>query len=408
MRNRLVVAGLVLTGACVDPVVPRAAVPTLDDASTGSFASVSAGLSHTCALTTDGTAYCWGSNEVGQLGVAPGSTTCPKADRRVACEPSPKPVLGGLKFQRISAGGEHTCAIAMDSRVYCWGDNLSGQLGDPAIRQALTPAPILSGSLFFDIAAGDFHSCALRTDGAAVCWGANDDGQLGIATLGTGSPTPVLAQTNLRFASLAAGKARTCARQSDGTGYCWGAHWIGRNSELVEVTRGQGLPTRVTSSPALRSVSVGGQTTCGVGVDAVAYCWEANPTGARGDGTTSGSLTPVAVNSAERFVDVSVGASQACGVADTGYVYCWGSDDVGQLAISPASLSRRCAGEPCVVSPNRISGWRRFSRVAAGLGDHACGVSLGGSIYCWGAGRLGQRGDGRAFSDWSPVRVAAP
>lgn len=407
---RASIAAFALVGACVDPVAPRAAVPTLDDATGGVFASVSVGLAHSCALTTDGTAYCWGSNESGQLGVAPGATTCPKADRRVTCEPEPKAVSGSLKFQRISAGGEHTCAIGLDGRVYCWGDNLQGQLGDPALRQTYAPAPILSAALFFDVAAGDLHTCALRSDAVPFCWGANEAGQLGVATIGTGSATPVQAQTSLRFASLAAGRARTCARQADGISYCWGLHWISSTVQGSEITRPQAQPLRVPSAPALQSLSVGAQTTCGLGVDAVVYCWEANPTGAIGDGTTTGHLSPIAANTTLRFVSVTAGASQACGVAETGYVYCWGSDDVGQLAIPPSTVSRRCGspGKPCVVSPSRISGWRQFTQVAAGLGNHVCGVTLGASVYCWGAGRLGQRGDGRAFSDWAPARVVAP
>lgn len=406
----LLVLVLALASACVDPETPVAAVPTLDDVGTGSFVAVAVGDVHSCALAADGTAYCWGSDEFGQLGVGGGAASCPKGDRHIPCERTPRVVAGGLKFQRLSAGARHTCGVGQDARVYCWGDNLHGQLGDPALRQSAVPAPILNTALYTDVAAGDRHSCAIRSDAVAVCWGANDNGQLGVATVGTGSAAPVVMQTTLRFASLAAGARRTCARQADGISYCWGAHWVGRGTDGAEITRPQAQPIRVNQAPALHSVSVGSQTTCGLGQDAIVYCWEANPTGAIGDGTTFGSLVPNAVASTLRFTSVTVGLSQTCAIADTGFAYCWGSDAFGQLGVSPSTISRRCdlPVVPCVVSPSRISGWRRFSRIATGLGAHVCAVSLAGNVYCWGSGTFGQRGDARSISDWVPVQVAAP
>jgi hypothetical protein len=80
------------------------------------------------------------------------------------------------------------------------------------------------------------------------------------------------------------------------------------------------------------------------------------------------------------------------------------------LGVPPSTLSARCR-EPAIACsrvPARVSGWRRFSQVSAGQGDHACGLALSGSIYCWGAGGMGQRGDGRTTTEWSPARTRPP
>lgn len=399
---------LALSLGCYDPFTPRAAVPTLDDAGTDAFIAVSAGRDHTCALVTDGTAYCWGSNEFGQLGSA-NDTTCLRDDRKIPCRPRPVAVAGGLKFQKIRAGGLHTCALTLDYHIYCWGDNLFGALGAPGVSQSSAPVQILSTALFTDLAAGGAHSCGLRTDGVLFCWGANESGQLGINSAGNGATGPVSVSTAQRFASVAAGEKRTCARIANGTSYCWGLTFILQGAS--EITRLQLQPLRVAQDTLFESLTVGSKTTCGISLDNRAFCWESNTTGGMGDGTESGSSLPSVVATNLHFVAISSGATQTCGIAADGRAYCWGGGSRGQLGVSPSTLSARCGASsastvPCSRIPLQVSGWRVFSQMSAGQGDHVCGLTLTGNIYCWGAGGLGQRGDGRTTTaEWSPVKT---
>jgi alpha-tubulin suppressor-like RCC1 family protein len=405
-RLRLL-APFLVAGCLSDAVRPRSGVPTLDDVGNDGWTAVAAGREHTCALTSDGSAFCWGSNEFSQLGVADDGTTCARGDSNIPCSTVPVPVSGTIRFRRLSAGDAHNCGIATDDRVYCWGDNLRGALGDPSLRRAIAPAPIATTALFSDVAAGGAHSCGLRTDGVALCWGANDMGQIGNGSTISGFGAPSTVSNVLRFASIAAGRARTCGRLAAGTAYCWGSTWVNQASG-ADVTRAQNTPALVQTNVAFASLAVGRRTTCGVSVANEALCWEANSTGAMGDGTATGSVVPRLVVGGHRFVAVSAGDLQTCGLADTGFAHCWGGDASGELGVSPALLASRC-GEtrtPCSASPIRVSGWRVFSVITAGQGNHACGLTLAGNIYCWGAGEMGQRGDGRTSrAEWSPVKT---
>lgn len=389
---------------------PRSGVPTLDDPSSGPFVSLSAGREHACALTGDGTAHCWGSNEFGQLGAVESDETCARLDRQIACRRLAVPVNTTLRFRKIAAGGVHTCALALDDRVYCWGDNLRGALGDPSLRSSATPAPIASTSRFLDVAAGTQHSCAVRLDGVAACWGLNDWGQVGVGSGATSVAAPAAIGGSTRYAAITAGGDRTCGRALDGVAFCWGRTWAGIGGTSSGV-RPQSTPLRVQGTFVFKTLEAGANTTCGVTLDDLAYCWEANFFGTIGDGTVTPSQAPQLISGGRVLVSVRSGSVQTCGIDESGFAYCWGAGGRGELGTTPVLLHTRC-GEtrsPCARTPLRVSGWRQFSAIATGQGNHNCALAFSGNVYCWGAGDMGQRGDGRAsFGEWSPVKVGMP
>lgn len=140
---------------------------------TSGVASISAGLSHTCAISTAGDALCWGSNSNGQIG-----------DGTYTHAPTPVTVPGfEKKTASISPASSHTCATTIDGAAYCWGNNSSGQLGDGTVAPHLTPGPVTGlTSGLVDTDGGNNLSCALHSDGSVSCWGFNDRGQVGRVT----------------------------------------------------------------------------------------------------------------------------------------------------------------------------------------------------------------------------------
>ena len=189
------------------------------------FKAIDAGMDHTCAVRTDATIICWGSNEYGQTDAPDGA------------------------FTAVSAGSLHTCALRTDATITCWGSNFYGE-GD---------AP--SGA-FTAISAGSWHTCALRTDATITCSGinTNDQGvQVGQAVAPEGT-----------FTAISAGHTHSCGLRTDATITCWGSNidsWL----EYV----GQSDPPE----GAFTAVSAGGWHTCGLSVDTTIACWGRNDSG---------------------------------------------------------------------------------------------------------------------------------
>jgi alpha-tubulin suppressor-like RCC1 family protein len=141
--------------------------------------TVVAGSHHTCALLEDGNITCWGRNADGQLGDGT------RIDRR-----APSPVMSrGTRFAGLTAGDAHTCAVSLEDLAFCWGANESGQLGDGDGTGRTEPTPVSTLPAVTQVAAGSSHTCAMDGSGRAWCWGSNRDGQLGIGTT-VASTTP--------------------------------------------------------------------------------------------------------------------------------------------------------------------------------------------------------------------------
>lgn len=183
-----------LDGGTSDPRAP-AQVPGV----TGAVA-LAAASSETCAIASDKTVRCWGSNQFGALGHPPGAgdTTCSSG---VPCTSTPTTVTGLSDVRSIAVGFGHACAVRGDGKVLCWGLNQFGELGhDPASDNAggggppwtATPTVVGGIGLAVEVAAASSTTCALLADGSVWCWGKNDSGLLGVTSNGvTQSFTPM-------------------------------------------------------------------------------------------------------------------------------------------------------------------------------------------------------------------------
>jgi alpha-tubulin suppressor-like RCC1 family protein len=267
---------------------------------------------HTCAVRTDGRLFCWGFNEDGQLGVAPGGESCTLGTTNYACRKAPVEVTGGRTYQDVAVGAYHTCGVTTGGDVYCWGWNGLGQLGDGTTADSYEPVQV-AGTGYVGVAAGFFHSCAYRADGSAFCWGMDEDGQLGsnmtapnTCTLGTNtyrcSLNPFAVLGGLSFSDMSAGAYNTCGVVTGDDAYCWG--WNGGGSLGDGTTTDRAQP-RKTIGPAYTEISVtynsrtisgqnvGQANGCAISEAGFVYCWGSNGAGQLGNGSTASSMTPV-------------------------------------------------------------------------------------------------------------------
>jgi alpha-tubulin suppressor-like RCC1 family protein len=252
---------------------------------TSGVVAISGGYNHTCALTNTGEVKCWGQNLKGQLG--DGTTV----DRL-----TPVSVVRlGASATSVSAGHSHTCALTELNGLKCWGWNYSGQLGNNTRVDSLIPVDVYSLSTgVAKIDVGYIHSCALLTNGRIKCWGNNTDGRLGTNSTSASSPIPVdLAGTQPLFVDVAAGAYSSCGLTNIGSVKCWGANQSGQLG--TGLTTRSLIPVTVTGlTSGASSLSFNYLNGCVVNNNGV-LCWGNNVNGTIGDNTTQNRLTPTTV-----------------------------------------------------------------------------------------------------------------
>jgi alpha-tubulin suppressor-like RCC1 family protein len=232
-----------------------------------------------CAVRGDGSLWCWGNNEAGQLG--DGTLDSRLTPRRV----------GTWVWASVSTGQKHSCAIRRDGTLWCWGLDWWGQLGTGEWSDR-SPTPVkVAGDGWTMVSCGAIYTCGVRNDGTLWCWGANWYGNLGNGTMDT-TTTPTQAG-GANWARVAAGNWSTCAIKTDKTLWCWGNDTAGQLGD-GSTTEYRPIPAQVGDAQ-WASVTVGGGHACGVRDDGTLWCWGANVAGQLGIGSNIGSPTPAQI-----------------------------------------------------------------------------------------------------------------
>lgn len=216
------------------------------------FRSVSTGGMHACALDRgNGTAWCWGFNTSGQLGDGTtGFGTLNNTPTATGATSLPVAVSGGRSWKSIASGYRHTCALATDGTAWCWGEGTKGQLGNGSTANVSIPTAVMmpGGVTFTDIAAGEEHTCAVAaTTGAIYCWGSNESGQLGNTGASTLQTMPIQVSSTLAFTSVSAGEVLTCGVTTAKAVYCWGSNDYGQLGNATNIA--SGVPVKGAYQP---------------------------------------------------------------------------------------------------------------------------------------------------------------
>lgn len=290
-----------------------------------SFVDIELGYSHTCGVIPDGRTFCMGLNEYGQLGTLDPMQRC--ISGQTPCTPTPLPVTTGVRFNRLGLDQWHSCALTADGEAYCWGFGRGGQLGDGLRVDSPTPVRVATTERFRAISHGNasFNSCAITIGGQGFCWGIGANGQNGNGTMDVALvPTPIA--SSVRMKDVGTGQFFACALSEAGEIYCWGQNAYGK---LGTGDPGSTLiPALVVGGRQYTALAVGGQHVCALDMDRHAWCW-GFPFSVGGVAPTDGARVPQPVDGGRTFISITAGFQQTCALDDNRAAWCWGPSNLG-------------------------------------------------------------------------------
>jgi len=361
-----------------------------------SWSTISGGESHSVGITTAGRLYTWGYNNVGQLG-----------DITLVSKSSPILVSGPVttSWSVVSAGVSNCLAIATTGQLYGWGLNTSGQLG---INSATTvSSPVLvsgpAGTSWATIAAGTYHALAIATTGQLYGWGLNTSGQLGIASVTTkSSPVLVSGPVGASWSIIAAGAINSYAITTTGILYAWGAGLSGAVG--TKSTTNVSSPVLV-SGPSLTSwiaLAAGYAYALAITSANILYAWGYGVNGSTGINSGLNVSSPVVVLSPNApllsWSVIAAGQYHSLGITSNGILYAWGSDSIGQLGNLSSGTT---VSSPVLVSGPVSTSW---AAITAGS-NFSAGITTNGILYDWGLNTSYQLGNRTSTSVSSPIVV---
>ena len=295
-------------------------------------------------------------------GFTPVPTLTPEPSPTVAPTPEPLAILDA------DAGDQVWCALAVDLRVYCWGSNNEGELGDGTNDDRLTAnVPVLGISNATDIATGIRFACAALGDGTVWCWGEDPGSD---ENLNRPRQVPSINDAEV----LASGGQHACALRLSNGIWCWGLGNIGQlGNGVISQTSGEAEPVAVSGIDDAAEISAGWNHTCALRNDGTIWCWGGNEHGQLGDGTLENRPAPVQAGDISDFTSLAAGGFGTCGIRSNETVWCWGDGDRGTLGDGNSTDS---------AVPVQVSGLIGAQRIAMGFFTVCAWTNP--DIYCWG------------------------
>jgi alpha-tubulin suppressor-like RCC1 family protein len=375
---------------------------------------VSLGSGRSSAIDDTGRVFIWGRNANGTFTKIPNEIT------------SNFSLAEGDKIISLSLGkyysdnyGSHSSALSATGRVFMWGYNISGVLGDGTITSRYLPTEITSrfslaeGDKIISLSLGGYHSSALSATGRVFMWGSNIHGQIGDGTNSNSRnvPTEITSRFSLaegdKIISLSLGHNYSSALSATGRVFMWGENWGGQIGDGTTTSRY--LPTEITSRFSLAegdmitSLSIGSYHSSALSATGRVFMWGYNNYGQLGDGTITSRYLPTEITSrfslaeSDKIISLSLGLSHSSALSATGRVFMWGSNYYGQIA--DGTVISNDLARPHIIRdvPTEIT-----SRFSLAEGDKIISLSLGyndssalsatGRVFMWGENWGGQTG----------------
>ncbi|MDI6788775.1 MAG: chromosome condensation regulator RCC1, partial [Planctomycetota bacterium] len=366
-------------------------VPVRETTNGTNWKQVSCGsdlYAHTAAVKTNGTLWTWGDDTNGKLG-----NGAPTADVL-----TPTQIATGItNWKQVSCGNQHTAAVTLDGKLYTWGDNAFGQLGDDTLADQASPVQVGSDTDWNMVSSGYNHTIAVKNNGDIYVWGNSSTGELGIGTRLKTSPVQV--GTAMDWAQASAGDDYTAAVKTTGQLWAWGDNTYGRLGNGSTADRG--LPVRIGSDTNWQYVDCGSDLaychTVATRTAGTLWAWGDGGQGQLGRGTTTDSSVPVQESTlATTWASCSAGSSFSHAVKTDGTLWGWGDNTTKGMVGNDSTTD--------VLTPTQIAaGITNWKQVSSGY-NHGAAVTLDGKLYAWGDGSQGQLGRGTTADSLVPVQ----
>ncbi len=340
--------------------------------------------------TQPGRLYTWGRNQDGQMGDGT------QIDKWI-----PTHIGTDEDWVAISTGASHTAALKADGSLWTWGDNHYGKLGDGTeeLRQR-SPVRIGSDNDWVAVDAGDDFTVALKADGSLWAWGYAMGGfEYGGSSKNWNVPT--LVDNENKWIAVSAGSQHTVAIKEDGTLWGWGFNIYGElgSSDFDNYIDYTKSPVQISSNRWI-AVSAGEYFTVGLKEDGSLWAWGRNDLGQLGDGSVADKFIPTRVGS-DTWLAAAAGTDHVVAIKADGSLWAWGGNQYGELG---NGSSDGITDPPPHPNPAQIGTDTDWSFVTAGY-NHNAAIKRDGSIWLWGLGTLGRLGDGTTASKTTPQRL---
>jgi alpha-tubulin suppressor-like RCC1 family protein len=407
--------------------------------------SLSLGQYGGCAIKTNGTLWCWGRDNQEQLGDGPGLTDQDAPVQEASLS---------TNWSQVARGANHTCAIKTDGTLWCWGNDQYGELGNGGVLTADQDSPsqeITAATDWAQVSVQDgYFTCAVKTNGTLWCWGRDAWGNLGNGGANTDTDSPSQEATlATNWLNVKVRWNNACAIKTDGTLWCWGYDYPESLGTGVFGVQSENTPTQEASlstdwafvddfvgiktdgsvwywgrpgsighadfsNPGTKHtptyVALKGEgwshieydsQVCGLNLNGAIYCW--------GGTSVSGVIgldqndfdeyrtQPTEANSDDLWTQISVASHHGCGIVQGSQkLKCWGEDSWGGELGHGEAYVGAMAGVPIEIS--EVDTW---AQVSAGA-NHTCAIKTNGQMWCWGYNEYGQIGVGTSLTDSEP------
>jgi len=348
------------------------------------------------------TIYAWGANSWGELG-----------DNSLVNRGTPvlvdtNGVLAGKNITSVARGSYFTVALAEDNQLYAWGNNTYGQFGNntsdgsSSVAVEVDMTGVLAGKTITAISAGAYHTVALDSDGKVYAWGHNSYGQLGN---NSNEPSSVPIEVDMSgllagktITAISAGQYFTLALDSNGKVYSWGRNnWgqLGINSQIDSNFPRSVVDTGVLSGKIITTLSAGEEYSLVLDSDGKAYSWGKNNYGQLGDFSSLTRKTPVNVFMYDMamvpldFIEIAAGRTHSTALSSNNRAYTWGQNNVGQLGTASISNYTKRA---VAVDTSGVLLDKDIIGIASGSG-YSLVMDSDYNFYAWGHNYYGQLGN---------------